>query len=167
MRFSKMGAVWQKTKKEPSVVCSLPVVWKELPYLANSVASHGILCRESWVEAIAERSIDWPWRDHQRTSFLCIPQFERLAIHFVWWDLPLITPCAAKNMAAVKAPEKMTFCPEFKYAKEVVILTDDFSYSRRCLSYSAISCFSLLKCYWVTLWILKSHGHKEDNSTAP
>jgi hypothetical protein len=44
-------------------------------------------------------------------------------------DQPLITPCAAKNIAAVKALEKMIFCPEFKYAKEVVILTEDFSYS--------------------------------------
>jgi hypothetical protein len=40
----------------------------------------------------------------------------------------LTTPCAAKNMAAVNAVENMTFWPEFKYEREVVIFTDDFSY---------------------------------------
>lgn len=47
---------------------------------------------------------------------------------------------------AVSAVEKMTFCPELRYAKDVAILMDAFSYADRCLSYWVISCFSLLKC---------------------
>ena len=41
---------------------------------------------------------------------------------------PFTTPCAARNIAMVKALEKMTFWPEFKYERDVVIFTDDFSY---------------------------------------
>lgn len=41
---------------------------------------------------------------------------------------PLITPWAARNIAVVNALEKIIFCPEFRNASEVVILTDDFSY---------------------------------------
>lgn len=48
---------------------------------------------------------------------------------------------------AVSAVEKMTFWPELRYANDVAILIDTFSYADRCLSYWAISCFSLLKCY--------------------
>ncbi len=58
-----------------------------------------------------------------------------------------MTPWAARNIIAVKALEKMTFCPELRYASEVAILVEDFSYDARCLSYCAISNLSLLKCY--------------------
>ena len=61
-------------------------------------------------------------------------------------DEPLTTPCAARNIAIVNTLEKMIFWPEFKYAREVVIFTLAFSYAVRCLSYCAISYFSLLKC---------------------
>jgi hypothetical protein len=62
-------------------------------------------------------------------------------------DEPLTTPWAAKNMAVVKALENMMFCPEFKNANDVLILTDDSSYCAKYRSYCAISYFSLLKCY--------------------
>lgn len=67
---------------------------------------------------------------------------------------PLITPWAARNIAIVSALEKMTFWPEFRSDNDVVIFTDDFSYSARYLSYCATSNFSLLKCYWYrkSLW---------------
>lgn len=61
-------------------------------------------------------------------------------------SIPFMTPCAARNIVAVNAVEKMIFCPEFRYAKDVVIFTEDASYCLRCLSYCAISNFSLLKC---------------------
>ena len=48
---------------------------------------------------------------------------------------PFKTPCAARNIIAVKADENITFCPEFKYANEVAIFRADFSYALRCLSY--------------------------------
>lgn len=48
---------------------------------------------------------------------------------------PLITPWAARNIIAVKADEKMIFWPEFKYASDVAILSADFSYDFKCLSY--------------------------------
>lgn len=48
---------------------------------------------------------------------------------------PLTTPCAAKNMAIVNALENMMVWPEFRNANDVVILTEDFSYALRCLSY--------------------------------
>ena len=58
-----------------------------------------------------------------------------------------MTPWAAKNMVAVSALEKIIFWPELRYASDVVIFTDEDSYSCKCLSYLAISCFSLLKCW--------------------
>jgi hypothetical protein len=58
-----------------------------------------------------------------------------------------MTPCAARNMIPVSAVEKMTFWPEFKSAREVAILTDAFSYARKCVSYRATSYRSLLKFY--------------------
>lgn len=48
-------------------------------------------------------------------------------------------------MVAVNALENMTFWPALRYAKEVVIWTDDFSYCFRYASYCAISNFPLLK----------------------
>ena len=56
----------------------------------------------------------------------------------------------------MSAVEKMTFCPEFRYANDVAILMDAFSYADRCLSYCAISCFSLLKC-------CKEYSHSQSN----
>ena len=34
-------------------------------------------------------------------------------------NAPLTTPCAAKNIAMVSALERIAFCPELRYAKEV------------------------------------------------
>ena len=48
---------------------------------------------------------------------------------------PCITPCAAMNIVKVSTLEKITFCPEFRYAKLVITLTFDLSYSAKCLSY--------------------------------
>jgi len=42
-------------------------------------------------------------------------------------NIPFTTPCAAKNIAIVSALEKMTFCPELRYAREVEILIEAFS----------------------------------------
>ena len=50
-------------------------------------------------------------------------------------------------MVAVNAVENIMFWPELRYAKEVVIKTDDFSYCFRWASYCATSNFSLLKYY--------------------
>lgn len=48
----------------------------------------------------------------------------------------------------VKAVEKIMFCPEFKNASEVAILTDAFSYLLKVSSNCLTSYFSLLKCYY-------------------
>ena len=42
-------------------------------------------------------------------------------------DARLRTPSAASHIAMVSAPEKMMFWPEFRKARDVVILMDDFS----------------------------------------
>lgn len=46
----------------------------------------------------------------------------------------------------VKAVENIIFCPEFKNANEVAILTDAFSYLFKVSSNCLTSYFSLLKC---------------------
>ena len=58
-----------------------------------------------------------------------------------------MTPCAARNMIPVSAVENMTFWPELRSAREVAILTDAFSYVRKCVSYRSTSYRSLLKFY--------------------
>jgi hypothetical protein len=45
----------------------------------------------------------------------------------------------------VNALEKMKFCPEFRAARLVAILTDAVSYVFKVASYCATSYFSLLK----------------------
>ena len=50
-------------------------------------------------------------------------------------------------MIPVSAVEKMTFWPELRSAREVAILTDAFSYARKCVSYRSTSYRSLLKFY--------------------
>ena len=60
---------------------------------------------------------------------------------------PLMTPCAARNMIPVSAVENMIFWPELRRASDVAILTEAFSYARKCVSYCLISCCSLLKFF--------------------
>lgn len=64
----------------------------------------------------------------------------------------------------MRALEKMTFCPELRYASEVAILIDAFSYADRCLSYCATSYFSLLKCCQVG-WGERHNGPRSVNCT--
>ena len=59
---------------------------------------------------------------------------------------PVTMPCAARNIIAVSADENIMFWPELRYASDVAIFKADFSYALKCLSYCAISYFSLLKC---------------------
>ena len=54
---------------------------------------------------------------------LIVPIRKQDQNHHYWEEekgnTPLTTPCAAKNIAMVSALERIAFCPELRYAKEV------------------------------------------------